>query len=281
MRGSRDIGIGNHALVDHAGEHMIAAAFGGDGMAIRPLAFGRLRQRHQQGRLGKRERFWLLAEIGEARGAHPFEIAAERGEGEIEVENLGLAEAPLQFDRAHRLPELGRERAFLARFEQARHLHGEGGSPRNDMAGLGKLDRSARQRQRIDAGMAVKTLVLIGFEQGKIARRNIGHACFQPPIAIAREKRAQQCAMTIHHFGRERGRARHVRREQAVGDQQHAHHAERGQNTHTFAARETAPLHCAITTLPMAVRAWTAGAYISSAIAAGRTKLPGVTARAI
>ncbi len=40
------------------------------------------------------------------------------------------------------------------------------------------------------------------------------------------------------------------------------------------------PVHCLIVTLPMSVRAWMPGAYMSSTTPAGSTKVPAVTALA-
>src|SRR6516162_9951052 len=56
--------------------------------AIGPACFRRLRQRDQQRCLAEREPAGLLAEIGKRCGAHAFEIAAERGEAQVEIEHL-------------------------------------------------------------------------------------------------------------------------------------------------------------------------------------------------
>ena len=88
-------------------QHAFARLAGGFDETVRPACLGRLRERDEQGRLGGGEPLRLLAEIGEACGADAFEIAAEGREREIEVEDAGLVEAPLQLDGAYGLPELG------------------------------------------------------------------------------------------------------------------------------------------------------------------------------
>ena len=58
------------------------------GMAVRAQPLGRAWDRHEKRRLGRGQMRRLLAEIGKARGAHPFEIAAERRQGQIDAEDL-------------------------------------------------------------------------------------------------------------------------------------------------------------------------------------------------
>ena len=69
----------------HAQEHAIAGRAGCLWVAIGAQPLGRSRDRNQQRALGDREACRLLAEIGEARGAHAFEIAAERRQGQVEA----------------------------------------------------------------------------------------------------------------------------------------------------------------------------------------------------
>ena len=90
-----------------------------------PACFRRLRQRDQQSCLAEREPARLLAEIGKRCGAHAFEIAAKRGEAQVEIEHLILAERVFNLNRAHHLPQLAAKRTRV-RFEQARDLHGQG-----------------------------------------------------------------------------------------------------------------------------------------------------------
>ena len=124
-------------------EHAVARGARRFGQAIRPPRFGRLRQRDEQRRLGDRELQRLLAEIGERRRAHAFEIAAERGERQIAVEHARLADLALDLKRARDLPELGGERALASRLDEPRDLHGQRRAAGDDMA----ADRAIARRR--------------------------------------------------------------------------------------------------------------------------------------
>ena len=101
------------AFVDHAIEHAVARGTRRLGIAVQPARLRRLRQGHQQRRFGQGQPLRLLAEIGDRGGADAFEIAAERRQREIEIEDLLLAQLPLDLDRTHDLAQLGVERAVM------------------------------------------------------------------------------------------------------------------------------------------------------------------------
>ena len=124
-----------------------------------------MRQRHQKRGLGERQPLRLLAEIGDGGGADTLEIAAERRQRQIKVEDLLLVELPLQLDRAHHLPQFSVDRPLAPRLHQPRQLHGDGRSAGDYMAAGDQLERRARQRQRVDAGMGMESLVLKGKQQ--------------------------------------------------------------------------------------------------------------------
>ncbi len=128
---------------DHPRQHLVAAGFGRDRMAVGAQARGRLRQRHQKSGLRKIECRGLLAEIGERGRAHAFEIAAEWRERQIDRKDVVFRIALFELQRAHHLDELGAE-AARTRFEQARRLHGERRRARHDMARARILKRGAR-----------------------------------------------------------------------------------------------------------------------------------------
>jgi len=69
-------------------------------IAVEPAPFRGLRQRDQQRRLAKRQPLRLLAEIGDRGGADAFEIAAERRQRQIEIEDFVLAELLFELNRA-------------------------------------------------------------------------------------------------------------------------------------------------------------------------------------
>ena len=77
--------------------------------ALGPAALGRLRNGDQQGGLGGGELLGLLAEIGEGGGAHAFEVAAHRRQGQVDRHHLALGVAPFELQCARRLDRLGQK----------------------------------------------------------------------------------------------------------------------------------------------------------------------------
>ena len=88
--------LGDDALLAHAGEDRVTRLPRRLGMPVRAQPFRRARQCDQQCRLAGRQMPRLLAEIGQARRPHAFEIAAKRRQGEIKAENSVLREMPFQ-----------------------------------------------------------------------------------------------------------------------------------------------------------------------------------------
>jgi len=184
-------------------KHAVARAMGGLRRAVGPAHFRRLRDRDQHRGLAEREAPRLLAEIGERGGACAFEIAAVRRKPEIEREDLVLGERALELHRAHRLAQLGKERAIGARFEQPRDLHGDGRAARHDAAVRHELHGSARNRERIDADVLAEALVLVGDQQVEITRIDVGDGRGQPPASVRGRIGPQQAAVAVHHDGGE------------------------------------------------------------------------------
>ncbi len=200
------VGERDDALLDHARQDLVAALQRGDGVTVGPLSHRRLRQRHEQCCLRQVDARRLLAEIGQRRGAHALEVAAERRERQIEREDLILRIPLLELHRPHHLEQLGDD-AARARLQQARHLHGQRRAARDDAPVARKLHARARHRQRIDAEMIVETLVLIRFEQREIARRHVAHVRLDAPVPVLGEIGAQQMAAAIRHLRRQIARA--------------------------------------------------------------------------
>ena len=111
--------------------------------------------RDQKRRLGRRQTGRLLAEIGEAGGAHAFEIAAERRQRHVDRQHVVLAQALLQAQRLGDLDEFRRQRPRPP-FEQADRLHRQGRGAGDDAAVCHELADGAQHRGRIDAGMGVE-----------------------------------------------------------------------------------------------------------------------------
>ena len=141
----------------------------------------RLRQGHQQGRLPERQAAWLFAEIGERCRAHAFEIAAIRRNAQIQRQDLVLGERALELERTHHLTQLRGEAAFASRFEQAGHLHGDGRRAGDDASLTDQLHHRPSERERVDAAMRFKALVLVGKQQAQEPRIDVRAA--SPAIA--------------------------------------------------------------------------------------------------
>lgn len=195
-------------------------------MTIGPLAFGRLRQRDEKGRLRKIDGIGVLAEIGERGGAHAFKIAAEGRKREIDRKDLVFRIALFELDGAHHLEQLCAD-AARARLQQSRGLHGERGRSGNNMPGTHILQRRAEDGGGIDTEMGIEALVFIGLEEFEIARVHIARIGLEPPIAGIGEKRAQEHAVPVHHLGRDMRVARHVRRVRDIRGGKRKHGAER------------------------------------------------------
>ena len=120
------------AILDHAVEHAVARDARDVGMTIEPARFRRLRQRHQNSRFRQRQPLRLLAEIGDRGGANALEIAAERRQRQIQIEDLVLGQLPLDLDRADHLAQFGGDRALAPRLHQPRQLHRDGRAAGDD-----------------------------------------------------------------------------------------------------------------------------------------------------
>ena len=203
LLGVRDLGIAEQSLAGDAVEHAVARELRLLGKAIGPAIFRRLRQRHEQRRFAEREPPRLLAEIGERGRADAFEIAAIRREREIKAEDLVLGERPFELERPHRLPDLGVERAVLARLEQAGDLHGERRAARDDAAMRDELIRRAHDGERIDAVMGEEPLVLIGEQRFEEDRVDLLARGRKPPAAFAGQIGPEQLAVAIEHQRRD------------------------------------------------------------------------------
>ena len=185
-------------------QHAVARLACGGERAIRPAAFGRLRQRHQQRCLAERQPPRLLAEISQRRSADAFEIAAVRRKAQIQRQHLVFAERALKLDRPHHLAQFRTERALGARLQQSRDLHGQGRAARHDAAAAHKLIGGAKERHRIDARMRAEAPVLVSEQQVDVALIDAFNGRRQPPAAFRRRVGTQQPALAIEHQRRER-----------------------------------------------------------------------------
>jgi hypothetical protein len=195
--------LGRHmTLFDHAIENPVTRGASDVGVAIKPAVFRRLRQRHQQRRFRQRQPLRLLAEISDRGRAHALEIAAERRQRQIEVENLSFCQLPLNFECADHLAQLGVNRAFAPRLHQSSQLHRDGRAAGNNVTAGNELKRGAAQCQGIDARMGIKTPVLIRQQQFEVARIDIVPGIDrQPPAAVGHRVGTQQFAIAVDDGG--------------------------------------------------------------------------------
>ncbi len=208
--GPRGIGI---AGIDRAAphqlcQHMITRRARGLGMAVGPTRRGRLRQRHQQRRLGRGQPRGFLAKPGARGAAHPFEIAAIGRAVQIERKDFILAQPPFQRPGQLHLPQFAAPGAGGPILQQARDLHRQRRSPRHDTPVHRRLPRRTHQGTQIDAIVAVKPLILIGDQHGNIMWIGLAQLDRQPPAAISHLIGAQQAAIAGQNLGRGGNRKR-------------------------------------------------------------------------
>ena len=207
-KGSRACGTGSRfaacgvvgadeAARGDAVEHAVARRARCGGRAIRPPRFRRLRQRDQQRRLGEGELERLLAEIGERRRPHAFEIAAEGSEGEISIERALSADLALDLQRAGDLPEFGGDCALGPRLDQPRDLHSQRRTAGDHMAADQPLRAGANEGANVDAVVLVEPAVLVGDEHREIARIDVVRGRRQAPAPIGQGEGPQQPAVAI------------------------------------------------------------------------------------
>jgi len=190
------------AILDHPCQHAIARGMRSLRITVEPAAFRRLRQRDQQCGFGKRQPLRLLAEIGDGGGADTFEVAAERRQRQIQIEDFVLAQLPLELNRAHHLAQLCIHRALAPRLDQPRQLHRDGRAARDDVAARDELQRRAPQRQWIDAAMRPEPAVFICQQQLEISGVDRGlRIDRQAPASVGHGIGAQQLAVAVDDRG--------------------------------------------------------------------------------
>jgi hypothetical protein len=92
---------------------------------IRAQPLRRARNRDKERALCRREAGRLLAEISETCRTHPFEIAAERRQGQVEAKNLLFRQMAFERQRLSHFADLCSQRARVT-VEKAHHLHCQG-----------------------------------------------------------------------------------------------------------------------------------------------------------
>ena len=202
--GALDLVGRNNASGGNALKHPVTRVARCACRAVRTALYRGLRQTDQHDRFAQRQAARLLAEIGERRRAYAFEIAAVRRQTQIQREDLVLGERPLDLDGTHHLTQLCLEAARAARFEQPRHLHGDGRAAGNDAAVGDQLRQSAAEGERIDPVMGAKALVLVGEQKLQKPRIDVLARRRQSPAPFRRGVGPQQLSIAVHHQGGKR-----------------------------------------------------------------------------
>ena len=179
-----------HLLLGHAQQDAITRGAGRFGMPIGAKPLRGARDGDEQRRLGRGKPGRLLAEIGEAGGTDAFEIAAERRQGQVEAEHLVLRHQAFERQRLSHLAEFAQERTRVG-FEQARCLHRQGRGTRDDAPADCALDQRARRGERIDTEVPGKAPILGGDQHAAIEWIDIIWLHRQAPLAVRRQKPAQ------------------------------------------------------------------------------------------
>ncbi len=120
----------------------------------------RLRDQHERQRLGEIESRGRLVEIDQARGADALDVAAVGHQVDVRFQQLALGVAQLQLHRACDLLQFAADAARVQSVHQSRELHRDRRAADARTAGVAR-QRRARERRRIEPGMAIEVPVLV------------------------------------------------------------------------------------------------------------------------
>ena len=182
-------------------EHPVSRGARSRHRAVRPSRLRRLRQRHQQRRFAERQPPRLFAKIGKRSGTDPLNIAAIGREFEIKRNDLIFRQYSLDFHGAHDLMKFRRQGAAVARLKKPCHLHGQRRAAGANASAVNELDRSADERQRVDAGMLAKP------PSGAGPSETIQDAVAAPPERQIKVIATSQRRVAMDHLPREQALA--------------------------------------------------------------------------
>ncbi len=219
-----------------------AVTHGGCGrrVTIRAQALRPARDRHQQGGLCRLQRLRRYAEPGERAGADSLKVAAERSEGEPDVQHARPAIACFKLHGARHLDQLGADGA-RARLEQAGGLHGERGAAGDDVPRDEELNCRAEEGDRVDTRVVPEAPVLDRDEQFG-HQRWCGIGTEAPDAAGGGEER-QRAVVAVEDFGAGGREAGEVGRESVVegGAEDGKCQTDRGEKAKPTTTRTRAP----------------------------------------
>ena len=278
-------GVGSVARIAHADERSGAS---------RPRPLGRHEgvgsgrsadQAGEQRGLSEAQLGGGCVEIETRAGGDPDRALAEGDAVQVLLEDRLFGEVMLQPERPQHLQQLGAPRAATGRgTEQPGQLHRDRRGTGHDVAGAQVVARRSNGGAPVHRAMLIEAAVLereerlqdlrIHFRQREPACQAAVRCVRGPerqPVAVG--KREARCRQRGDETGRQRPNGPGTQRERQGRGQAPA---EREQPAAPVAHRD----FTVMVNTPPSLRPWTAGLYISSACAGGRTNTPGVVARA-
>ena len=231
-------------------------------------------------RLGQTELSRPLAEVHEAGGADPLDVASEGHEVQIGFEDLALAVAQLEPRGGADLPQLAAHRTAVDPVEPPRQLHRDRRSALAPAAEPARA-RAPSQRVRIDAGMPEKPPVFVQQHRLPGRRRDLIERDPEAVLLVGGQRETEQLAVLREDGRRERRPATqrwrgHDARRDQCGGRERAHDE---REPPSAPARGTAHRDGRSTVIcPAGERARTVRSYSDSPYAGGTTKRPTLVA---
>ena len=155
---------------------------------------GTLRNHGERQRVAERDAIRRLAEIHQACRADALDVAAERHEVEIGLEQLALGIARLEPERGGDLAQLACRRSRVQAPRQPGQLHGQRRTALTVAAAI-RLERGPRERKRVDAGVHVEGAIF--FQQKRVheVRRHLRQRDPETILIVGRTRYAKQLAV--------------------------------------------------------------------------------------
>ena len=268
----------------HPGDRHGPARGGTLGGDERVVARRRLREPGEERRFGNAQLRGRRAEVEVGRRADAHRRLSEVDAVEVLLEDLLLVEVPLEAHGPERLARLPAP-STGDRTEQPGELHRDRRRPGHDPAGEDVVARGPRDGAEIDPVVLPEPPILHRDERDDEIGVDVGERNPAGAAAVARARRAEDHSVSILDADPRRGIAAQdvrgngpddpPRRREGDGAAERAERDEKPPRDPSHRGGRSVTVK-----VPPSLRPCTAGLYISSACAGGRTKTPGVVARA-
>ena len=189
--------LGDEARFDHLLEHIGLPFFRTRRLRLLGKARGRLREGREHCRLGERQVFRRLAEIGVRSSVEAIGAGAEIDAVEIELEDLVLRQHPLEVVGEASLLRFPLQRLVRRQEQILDQLLRDRGCALDRAAGANVGEHRADNGPYVDAGVLAEALVLGADEGVHDMLRNIGEA---HGAAIARPTHGDRCAVRVNEL---------------------------------------------------------------------------------